>query len=1405
MALVSFRWRRILRSSIATVLGCGAIGVVGTMGLSALLTWDPSGDPLTPGGTGTWDYLTATQWDDQGTLPNVAWTDTTGKDTGVFKGTGNLVHLGAPITANGLRFDTTGYTIDNNGVPANTLTLVNATSTVAPIIQANAANVTSIISANIGGNDGLQLTAAAFAGTTTTLSGDNKIVGGVTITSGTVRLGSAGALNQTIANALTFGTTAASQLLLRGNNLTIRDLTGTSALSGIVNGLGATNAILTVYQTNDQLVRTKLDNNAGTLELVKAGPATLTLASDSTYTFPTTVRGAPLAGVQTGTLELAGSAAGDTGRLTQTNTINLSDGGTLRLSNNSSFNQTNRIPDLTPINFRGGTLAFVNPGTGGPYSETGGAVNVLIGSNTIQADKAASGQTSTLSLGTLTRSQGAVLNFQSNFAGSPTPGQIGIDNRDRIVITPTPALNDGILGGWALYDGVDFATYNTTTVTSVKIATYSVDPFPEASWTTATNIKIALPGNVQLSDSPTTPGFRVVNSLNLVTEPLTLDVFSLTLTVDTGGVISQSSSLTGQSIDNGKLTAGTAAGADLILHVVNPLGALTVNANIVDNGPTQANATGLVKSGPGLLILTQPNTYTGPTAVIGGTLQVSNDNQLGGGAAITPLRLYSGTLSVIPVSSTFALNARHALEIGGNSFISIPAGSSVATAKTLTYAGGITSLTGVGIEGSLTFLSNSAEGSSDLVEPGKVTAGLTSAIALTGSLRIDATTAAATPTAGVFSAASTANTIGRSFQLGTNGTAYYLQRGGTLSIGAGLDDTFDIGVKDETTISPAAKVGTFQLSQVGVGTVSQFTVKVDKVRIGVQTQETESPTTTNNTAGTLTLGTNNDITAGTSFTISDNANASGSTLTASSVTFGAGVNNITTQTLLIGGRKGNATFTLPASGTLSLRGFGDRTLNMSIGRSDTADVTGASTGTLNASSGAAFSGSFDAIVVGEKTGSNLAGGATGTLTLSTTANTVVANSLTLGMHKDYGGANSASALGIGTLNMGAGTFNVYGDIALGTHADNGAAKGVLNLTGGTLSVGGNITKTNSDRSEGNITVNGGTLTMRNALVGDSTSGNITASQLAYRAGSITQVGTVTLDGRSVTSGSVVGSYTDALLMRDVSLPGALVLSGILANAGGIHYEAAGGGAGGTLASVSLGTVARTFNVEDNAAAAADLTITGAVTGAFLTTKTGAGTLLFNSTVAGSVTATVGAVGGNGNIAGTLTLGAGTTATPGGSGNIGTLTANLANFAANSTYAVDINSTTQSADKLSVATVLSIGISNSTILTFTDLDSSAPFAFFTVPILDYNTRNGAFFTVGGQVIDDYDPANPSVSTKFQIAGRSYALDYDANGGHTIALVSVPEPGSLALLAGGVALLGGVRRRRAHGRCAGQVVS
>ena len=95
---------------------------------AANLVWDPTQNPASPaGGTGTWD-LSTLNWS-TGSVDQ-AWTDvsTTGTDTATFGGTGGVVTLSTTLSALGLQFNATGYTISGS----NSLTLgsggINASS-----------------------------------------------------------------------------------------------------------------------------------------------------------------------------------------------------------------------------------------------------------------------------------------------------------------------------------------------------------------------------------------------------------------------------------------------------------------------------------------------------------------------------------------------------------------------------------------------------------------------------------------------------------------------------------------------------------------------------------------------------------------------------------------------------------------------------------------------------------------------------------------------------------------------------------------------------------------------------------------------------------------------------------------------------------------------------------------------------------------------------------------------------------------------------------------------------------------------------------------------------------------------------------------------------------------------------
>jgi len=99
--------------------------------LAGTLTWGASGG----GGSGDWNTTTGAWWNGA----TVPWVNANG-DTAVFAGTAGTVTLTAPITAGGLTFNTTGYT-----VTAGTLTLAGGTAAVI--------TTGSTLSASVASND----------------------------------------------------------------------------------------------------------------------------------------------------------------------------------------------------------------------------------------------------------------------------------------------------------------------------------------------------------------------------------------------------------------------------------------------------------------------------------------------------------------------------------------------------------------------------------------------------------------------------------------------------------------------------------------------------------------------------------------------------------------------------------------------------------------------------------------------------------------------------------------------------------------------------------------------------------------------------------------------------------------------------------------------------------------------------------------------------------------------------------------------------------------------------------------------------------------------------------------------------------------------------------------------------
>jgi fibronectin-binding autotransporter adhesin len=1093
-------------------------------------------------------------------------------------------------------------------------------------VAANTTAITGTVSASIGGAAGLTISSTGDVNNTVVLGGDNTFIGGLVINPGLVRLANTGALNNESPQAVTLatGTAALAPILeLGGLSVTVRNLAAATNSQGIVRNASATAATLKTIYTAATTYNGVLTNGTGSaaLSYLKSGSGIVTMQANSDYTGATVI--------EQGGITLS---ANNVGRLTGTSGIMVGAAAQLRISNANNNNSTDRLNNAASLTLQGGIFEYDVGQDTTNFSEQ--LTNLIVGRglNTFITDITASAQTNVFTFsGALSRQDtGALLAFQ-NFTVAGVQTGIGTTNsRARVVFNTAPILTNGIIVGaasagtvapayayiftnaeTAANDTLDFATYNAD-VDAATGSQPSITRFTgyltevEADWGSSDIERAA--AATTLTDSRDVFALKLQDTATLTTA-VNLDLGAHTLNVHSGGIIQSSQAET--TISNGTLTAGGNAAGELILMVDDTTATVrTLKVNSVIANNSGGGAVSLVKAGADNLVLLSANTYTGKTVHNGGTISIDTDGNLGTApAASTPahLVLNGATLALTNAANTiFVLNANRGIELGGSGNVTGVSGTVGTATNVISILAGtagngrILQYNGPGIQSapnsvaSLTFLSNAATGSTD---PGGVIGTLTSDSNITGDLVIESTTSTGS-TVGSFNFGGTSNVIGRSLRLGGNGSATvtYGVAGGSLAIGSGTTDFLDIGVNGGEVFNT---VGTLNLA----GTAT-FTANVDQVRIG-------RASTGFTGQGVLMLSTNSNITAATSFIIGDTVNAGNGV--ANSVTFGAGTSSVTTQTFTVGGNKSRGDVTIGAGGILNLHGAGANTLNLNIGVYGGTGTAGL-TSTLSTAGGTLVA-ELNSLVIAQKTGGTN-GGVLGTFTVNGSANDIVANSVSIG--NVTGNTTAGSNATTGTLNFGGGAFLIHNDVALATFSTNTGStptsSGTLNITGGTFTVSGNITRSTSDevRSNSYVNVNGGTLDLQNQATGDTTAGTLTASQLAFRSGSIVDVASATLQATNSSSGGGAGTAGDALIVRDVtlSIPTIFITGAVTGN---IHYEAAGGGSGGVVSgTLNLGSIVRSINVENSAAALFDLELSGSISGASGgINKTGSGTLVLS--------------------------------------------------------------------------------------------------------------------------------------------------------------------------------------------------
>jgi autotransporter-associated beta strand protein len=268
---------------------------------------------------------------------------------GYSAGTGLVVQSGAGPVNIGVTtlFPATSQTWSNNG--SNPLTISSAvtgtattghTTTLTFGGSGSGSTTLSGVIGNGSAGGSLGLSVAQSGSGPVILSGNNTFTGGVTISSGTLTLGNAGALNSAAPNALNL---SGGTLDLNTNSVVVTSiLAGTaSAPGGVITDNNASSGVTTLIDTNtgSQTFYGKItDGSSRTLAFNYSGGGTVVMATSNAYSGGTQLT--------SGTLQaLNGSSLG-------TGTINMSGGAvSLKIANGVT------LPNKVIVN-------AANPGTG---------------------------------------------------------------------------------------------------------------------------------------------------------------------------------------------------------------------------------------------------------------------------------------------------------------------------------------------------------------------------------------------------------------------------------------------------------------------------------------------------------------------------------------------------------------------------------------------------------------------------------------------------------------------------------------------------------------------------------------------------------------------------------------------------------------------------------------------------------------------------------------------------------------------------------------------------------------------------------------------------------------------------------------------------------------------------------
>ncbi|MEN3943832.1 autotransporter-associated beta strand repeat-containing protein [Prosthecobacter sp. SYSU 5D2] len=505
---------------------------------------------------------------------------------------------------------------------SGTLTIKSASATANAITGTFALGITGPGHVTVDGRIATSSGVMTKTGTgTLTLAGDNTFTSAFTISGGVVHISHANALGTTAggttinANSaleLSGGITLAAEavsLVSTGvaNTGGIRNISGDNTLTGLVT-LNATT--------------TRIHSDTGLLTFQPAGASSIAHVSSSSRTLALggagdiAIRGA-LTRTSTGAYTILKEGNGTlTLAAPVTNTITTLSGGNVHLDFSAPLSPAENIlhhgvtaPGTLTIN---GTRMLITGKSGASNGQTFGATTVTGTGYMTVAQNGAAGVS--IAFGALTRSTGGALGITLPAAGSVTT----TGGADNALITNTV----GIPFMWSLNPVAGDEWLGTAELAGGVRQIVPLSMLPSGGYTPSDANSLSGNADITLGETTTTlSGNTAITTLRFAQPQATLITQSANTLLNLSGILV--SSTVGphvQTISVFQLQAHPAASGNDLPIIQNNTAAPLIISSSIRNQATSGQSTALIKSGPGTLVLTGANGYSGSTRVQEGIL-----------------------------------------------------------------------------------------------------------------------------------------------------------------------------------------------------------------------------------------------------------------------------------------------------------------------------------------------------------------------------------------------------------------------------------------------------------------------------------------------------------------------------------------------------------------------------------------------------------------------------------------------------------------------------------------------------------------------------------------------------------------------------------------------------------------